>query len=124
MNVQQVFERYCDNCPKLDAVVETKREYDTDPVRRVRTMVKQTVTVTCQHAATCARLYDNLVLLTDFEDVIELQNRADALADHLAAILKLPDCGDCGRKDCEYMPQWGKPTRINCPLHIPKEVTT
>ena len=60
MNVQQVFERYCDNCPNLDAVVETKRDYGTDPVRRVQTMLRQTVTVSCVHAATCARLYNHL----------------------------------------------------------------
>ena len=60
MNVQQAFERYCDTCPNLDAVVETTREYATDPVRRVKTIGRQTVTVSCVHAATCARLYKHL----------------------------------------------------------------
>lgn len=31
-------------------------------------------------------------------------------------ITSLPDCNDCAKKDCEYMPMWGEPTRYNCPL--------
>lgn len=30
---------------------------------------------------------------------------------------KLPCCNTCGKLEtCEYRPEWGEPTRINCPL--------
>ena len=32
-------------------------------------------------------------------------------------ISKQPCCNTCGKlKTCEYRPEWGEPTRINCPL--------
>lgn len=32
-------------------------------------------------------------------------------------VSKLPCCNTCGKlKDCEYRPEWGDQTRINCPL--------
>lgn len=28
-------------------------------------------------------------------------------------------CNSCGKfKTCEYLPRWGEPTRINCPLWV------
>lgn len=36
---------------------------------------------------------------------------------HLDAIMALPQCCDCKKyRECEYRPEWGKPTRYNCPL--------
>lgn len=26
------------------------------------------------------------------------------------------NCNNCGKKNCEYKPDWGKQVRINCPL--------
>ena len=26
------------------------------------------------------------------------------------------DCNNCGRKECEYKPEWGEQVRIHCPL--------
>ena len=31
-------------------------------------------------------------------------------------VLSYNDCNNCGRKDCEYKPELGEQTRINCPL--------
>lgn len=32
-------------------------------------------------------------------------------------ITSLPDCNTCEKKhDCEYCPELGEPTRLNCPL--------
>ena len=32
-------------------------------------------------------------------------------------VMKQPCCNTCGKmKDCEYRPEWGDSTRINCPL--------
>ena len=38
---------------------------------------------------------------------------------YYARITALPDCNACRRKcsDCEYLPQPGQATRINCPLY-------
>ena len=33
-------------------------------------------------------------------------------------VCALPDCNTCGKKQiCEYCPDWGGQTRINCPLY-------
>ena len=33
------------------------------------------------------------------------------------SVRKQPCCNSCGKiKTCEYRPEWGEPTRINCPL--------
>lgn len=35
----------------------------------------------------------------------------------LDAIFALPQCADCAKYGaCEYQPEWGRPTRYNCPL--------
>lgn len=35
------------------------------------------------------------------------------------SIKKQPCCNTCGKlKTCEYRPEWGEPTRINCPLWV------
>lgn len=36
-------------------------------------------------------------------------------------VLNLPDCNDCGVKDCEHKPNPGEHVRINCPLWQPIE---
>lgn len=41
---------------------------------------------------------------------------------HSERVSSLPNCNDCAKKrDCEYLPDWGKDVRINCPLHEPKK---
>ena len=41
---------------------------------------------------------------------------ADSLRE-LDKILSLPRCEDCAKYGgCEYLPEWGRPTRYNCPL--------
>ena len=30
--------------------------------------------------------------------------------------LSYDNCNNCGKKNCEYKPDWGKQVRINCPL--------
>lgn len=40
---------------------------------------------------------------------------------HSEELSELPDCNTCSRKDCEYRPELGGWTRINCPLHIETE---
>ena len=53
-------------------------------------------------------------------DKEELARTLNYLADCVRAmerISRLPDCNNCGKqKTCEYLPDWGGNTRINCPL--------
>ena len=54
--------------------------------------------------------------MTDYEISQFLRHIADAvqLADRVS---KQHNCNDCGIKmECEYVPKWGDPVRINCPL--------
>lgn len=35
------------------------------------------------------------------------------------SIMSKPCCNSCGKLEyCEYRPEWGAPTRINCPLWV------
>lgn len=38
-------------------------------------------------------------------------------------VQRLHDCNDCGAENCQYKPQPGQHTRINCPLWRPMEAT-
>lgn len=39
------------------------------------------------------------------------------IMNHYEAIVSLPNCSDCARKNCEYAPNWGSFPRYNCPLY-------
>ena len=112
MNVQQKFERYCDQCPECEAVAETAKQYAG------QLMVRQTVTVTCAHAERCKAIYKYL----------QATNPPTAAEETLRLVLEdiqsRPDCNTCGRLNCEYKPESGEPTRWNCPLHISMEGAT
>lgn len=54
--------------------------------------------------------------MNDYEIANLLHHIADAvlLADRVS---KQHNCNDCGiKKTCEYVPEWGDPVRVNCPL--------
>lgn len=54
--------------------------------------------------------------MTNYELAQTLHKIADCilLADRIS---KQHSCNDCGiQKVCEVRPDWGEPTRINCPL--------
>lgn len=112
MNIQHKFESYCEKCPDLEAMATTEKQYARE------LMVRQTVTVTCAHAARCKAIYRHL----------QATNPPTAAEEALRLVLddiqSRPDCNTCGRLNCEYKPAWGEPTRWNCPLHIPMEERT
>ena len=51
---------------------------------------------------------------------LQLRSMLYALIDYIdyyERMTKQHDCNDCGIKDnCEYVPDWGKLVRVNCPL--------
>lgn len=49
---------------------------------------------------------DVAALLYKAADAIRLSER----------LMALHDCNDCGRPGCQYIPDPGQPTRMNCPL--------
>ena len=53
-------------------------------------------------------------------DVIEeLSAKVDSLQIFVDNISKLPDCNNCLKKNmCEFMPNYGEYTRINCPAWL------
>lgn len=49
----------------------------------------------------------------------ELATYYDNLSVYYDRMAELPDCNDCAKKrDCEYLPEWGATTRVNCPLWV------
>lgn len=112
MNVQHKFEPYCDKCPECEAVTETAKQYAG------QLMIRQTVTVTCAHAARCKAIYRYLQTTNPPTAAEETLRRV------LEDIQSRPDCNVCGRRDCEYKPKPGQFTRYNCPLFIPMEGVT
>ena len=64
-------------------------------------------------------------------DPIEAWNRREVTAAcevcgyklHTEEVAALPNCNDCGAKDCPYMPELGGMARINCPLWQAREET-
>lgn len=49
----------------------------------------------------------------------DLARILDRIADALMFVEKIseqPCCNTCWKSSCEYRPDWGEPTRINCPL--------
>lgn len=111
MNVQHKFEPYCDKCPDLEAMATTEKQYARE------LMVRQTVTVTCAHAARCKAIYRYLQA-TNPPTLAE-----ETLQRTLDQIYSTHDCNECGRLCCEYKPKPGEFTRWNCPLFIPMEGT-
>ena len=54
--------------------------------------------------------------MDDSEIVRVLHRIADAVQ-IMSQLSQKPNCNDCGKKkECEYVPKWGDPVRINCPL--------
>ncbi len=54
--------------------------------------------------------------MTDEIDVAALLYKAADAIRLSERLLALHDCNDCGRPVCQYIPDPGQPTRINCPL--------
>ena len=53
--------------------------------------------------------------MTDEIDVAALLYKAADAIRLSERLLALHDCNDCGRPVCQYIPDPGQPTRINCP---------
>lgn len=53
----------------------------------------------------------------DLEDFARLLISAADHIRHSINVSSYNNCNNCGIKlKCEYLPEWGKMTRINCPL--------
>ena len=65
---------------------------------------------------------DTIMVLTqsdmDAKDCARMLRYAADCIDYYLRVKSYPDCNTCGiRKECQYCPDLGEQTRINCPLY-------
>ena len=63
--------------------------------------------------------------MISYEEIRCILNRLINAIDYMERIDSLPDCNNCGNKmNCEFVPNYGGNTRINCPLWKRKDGET
>ena len=70
------------------------------------------VTATCQYDVCFETRLDKTI-----EDIAYILDSLCVLRN----IYETNNCNECGKKDCEYRPDWGKMVRYNCPFYEEKK---
>lgn len=59
--------------------------------------------------------------MSELDDIFtDLKHITDCILAY-RRIINMPNCNDCGIKDCEVKPKWYDPIRYNCPLWRERE---
>lgn len=60
-------------------------------------------------------------MVQDAEDFARMLIYVADCIRYTQSVQSYDNCNNCGKKGCEYRPEWGKQVRINCPLWEGKE---